>query len=53
VYIINRHHKEGMQLSHLVALIAVMGGGAVSVPPNISSDGEPVFITDLEHEKQI
>ena len=29
VYIINRHHKEGMQLSHLVALIAVMGGGAV------------------------
>jgi len=29
VYIINRHRKEGMQMSDLVTLIAVMGGGAV------------------------
>jgi hypothetical protein len=27
VYIINRHRKEGMQMSDLVTLIAVMGGG--------------------------
>lgn len=29
VYIINRHRTDGMQLSHLVALIGVIGGGAV------------------------
>jgi hypothetical protein len=29
IYIINRHHQNGMQLTHLVALIGVIGGGAI------------------------
>jgi hypothetical protein len=38
VYIINRNHKEGMQLSHLTALIGVIGGGAVIALFPLSTD---------------
>jgi hypothetical protein len=38
VYIINRNHKDGMQLSHLTALIGVIGGGAILLIFPASSD---------------
>ncbi len=38
VYLINRYHKDGMQLSHLVALIGVIGGGAILLLFPVSTD---------------
>jgi hypothetical protein len=38
VYIINRHHKDGMQLTHLIALIGVIGGGATMALFPVSTD---------------
>lgn len=38
VYIINRNHKDGMQLTHLIALIGVIGGGATMALFPVSTD---------------